>query len=69
MRIVLYERAKKESEKNYLKKIKPFNLTMLTVDTHFPNGYICDLCENKYDTLTGMQIPAQTVRFTTLCSG
>lgn len=23
---------------------KPFNFTMLTADTHFPNGYTCDLC-------------------------
>lgn len=31
------------------KESKPFNLTLLTVDTHFPDGYICDLCENVYD--------------------
>ncbi len=29
---------------------KPFNLTMLTADTHFPDGYICRLCENKHST-------------------
>lgn len=23
---------------------EPFNVTMLTVDTHFPDGYLCDLC-------------------------
>ena len=28
---------------------EPFNLTMLTVDTHFPDGYVCDMCEDKYD--------------------
>ncbi len=28
---------------------KPFNLTMLTADTHFPDGYVCRLCDNKYD--------------------
>lgn len=27
---------------------KPFNLTMLTVDTHHVDGYVCDLCENQY---------------------
>lgn len=27
----------------------PFNLTLLTADTHFPDGYCCDLCEEKYD--------------------
>ncbi len=30
-------------------KGKPFAFTMLTVDTHFPDGYTCDLCEDKYD--------------------
>ncbi len=24
---------------------KPFNFTMLTSDTHFPDGYICEICE------------------------
>ena len=27
---------------------QPFNLTMLTVDTHYPNGYVCSECENTY---------------------
>ena len=27
---------------------QPFNLTMLTVDTHFPDGYICNLCDDGY---------------------
>ena len=27
---------------------QPFNLTMLTVDTHFEDGYVCDLCEDTY---------------------
>lgn len=29
-------------------KDEPFNLTMLTVDTHFEDGYVCDLCEDKF---------------------
>ena len=29
---------------------EPFNLTLLTVDTHFPNGYRCSLCKNEHDT-------------------
>ena len=29
---------------------EPFNLTMLTADTHFPDGYPCRLCEDRYDT-------------------
>lgn len=27
---------------------QPFNFTMLTVDTHHPDGYICELCDNEY---------------------
>ncbi|MBO4458951.1 MAG: LTA synthase family protein [Butyrivibrio sp.] len=30
------------------KKDRPFNLTMLTVDTHFPDGYVCGRCENRF---------------------
>ena len=26
----------------------PFNFTMLTCDTHFPNGYQCRLCQTEY---------------------
>lgn len=28
---------------------RPFNLTMLTVDTHFEDGYVCDLCKEEFD--------------------
>lgn len=28
---------------------KPFNFTTLTVDSHFPDGYLCPLCENTYE--------------------
>lgn len=31
---------------------KPFNFHMLTVDTHFPDGYLCDLCGDEYDSVT-----------------
>ena len=27
----------------------PFNLTLLTVDTHYPDGYVCDLCRDDYE--------------------
>ncbi|MCI6122545.1 GBS Bsp-like repeat-containing protein [Bariatricus sp. SGI.161] len=27
---------------------EPFNLTMLTVDTHFEDGYVCDICPETY---------------------
>lgn len=29
---------------------KPFALTILTADTHFEDGYVCDLCGSKFDT-------------------
>lgn len=29
---------------------KPFNFTMLTADTHFPDGYRCALCKDVYET-------------------
>lgn len=28
---------------------QPFNFTMFTSDTHFPDGYVCEQCENEYD--------------------
>lgn len=28
---------------------EPFNLTMLTVDTHFPDGYLCERCSSEFD--------------------
>ncbi len=27
---------------------EPFHLTLLTVDTHFEDGYLCDLCEDEF---------------------
>lgn len=30
------------------KEEKPFNLTLLTVDTHFEDGYVCELCSDKF---------------------
>ncbi len=29
---------------------EPFNFTMLTADTHFPDGYSCRLCEDQYES-------------------
>ena len=28
----------------------PFAFTLLTADTHFPDGYVCDLCQDEYDS-------------------
>lgn len=44
---ILYEIAKDEITR-LSKGNKPFNFTMLTVDTHRPSGYKCDLCAKKY---------------------
>ena len=44
----LFEYAKEElSELAVLGE--PFNFTMLTADTHFPQGYKCPLCEDRFE--------------------
>lgn len=43
----LYEIAKKQLQE-LSEGDAPFNLTMLTVDTHFTSGYVCQLCENSH---------------------
>ncbi len=43
----LYEYAKQELNQ-ISKEDKPFSFTLLTVDTHFPNGYSCNLCKNEF---------------------
>lgn len=45
--VKLFEYAK--GELAYLSRSgQPFNLTLLTADTHFPDGYICSLCGNDH---------------------
>ena len=44
----LYEFAK-EDISEMAASGEPFNFTMLTADTHFPDGYHCELCEDTYD--------------------
>ena len=44
---LLYEIAKDELTE-LASGPRPFNLTMLTVDTHHVNGYFCDLCHHTY---------------------
>ena len=44
----LFEYAKEKV--SYLaEQDEPFNFTMLTADTHFPDGYRCKDCSNKWD--------------------
>jgi len=45
----LFEFAKQELTE-LSKSDKPFNLTMLTSDTHFPDGFQCEECENHYNS-------------------
>lgn len=47
----LYEIAKDELTR-LAAEDEPFNFTMLTVDTHHVEGYVCSLCGNKYDSIT-----------------
>lgn len=44
---ILYHIAKDEITR-LAKTEKPFNFTMLTVDTHHVGGYVCGSCKNEY---------------------
>ena len=44
---ILFEWAK-EKLVEIASKDEPFNFSLLTVDTHCQDGYICDLCQNEY---------------------
>lgn len=43
----LYSYAR-EKLKELSQEDQPFNLTLLTVDTHFPDGYVCPECPSLY---------------------
>lgn len=43
----LYAWAKQELSE-IAQNEEPFNFMMLTVDTHFPDGYLCELCDDIY---------------------
>ncbi|MBQ4630748.1 MAG: LTA synthase family protein [Clostridia bacterium] len=44
----LFEYAKDEIE-HLAKQDKPFNVSMITVDTHFYDGYKCEYCKDDFD--------------------
>ncbi len=44
----LFQYAKEEIL-TLAEKDEPFNFTLLTVDSHFPNGYECRLCGDEYE--------------------
>jgi Phosphoglycerol transferase and related proteins, alkaline phosphatase superfamily len=45
---ILYRYAKQELER-LARENTPFNFTMLTVDTHHSEGYLCELCQEEYE--------------------
>jgi len=45
---LLFEYAK-DKIRQMAKEPEPFSFTLLTVDTHFPDGYVCDLCKNRFN--------------------
>lgn len=47
----LYEIAKDEITRLY-QNGQPFNFTMLTVDTHCTDGYLCSICGDTYENMT-----------------
>lgn len=49
--VKLYDIAKKELSK-MAKQDGPFNFTMLTVDPHHMDGYVCEHCKDEYDNVT-----------------
>lgn len=60
---VLFSWAK-ETLLELAKQEEPFNLTILTVDTHMPSGYVCDLCRNEFGDNQYANIIACTSRQT-----
>lgn len=44
----LFEYAKQDLT-DLAKKDEPFNFTLLTVDTHFEDGYVCELCRDEFE--------------------
>lgn len=44
---ILFECAK-EKLTQMSEEGEPFNLTLLTVDTHFEDGYVCKYCQNEF---------------------
>lgn len=49
---LLFEYAKEEIL-NLAAQDTPFNFMMLTADTHFEDGYVCELCGTEYGENTG----------------
>ena len=51
---------------------QPFNLTLLTVDTHFEDGYKCRLCDDRFGdnqyanaiacSMVGLEVASPAIR-------
>ena len=55
----LFEFAKKDITK-LASGEKPFNMEITTIDTHTPDGYICDECKHEYDSQYANVISCQS---------
>ena len=47
----------------------PFNFTLLTVETHHQDSYVCSLCERRMGSSTPMYLPAPADRLLTSWNG
>lgn len=57
----LFDIAEKEIL-NLSSQDKPFNLTMLTVDLHAPDGHICEKCDSEYSNTTANVVHCNDTR-------
>lgn len=55
----LFEIAKKDIT-NLATGDQPFNISMVTIDTHTPDGYLCDLCQNNHENQYANVIECQS---------
>ena len=66
---ILYRIAKDEVTR-LADNVQPFNLTLLTVDTHHVGGYVCGICESQHSEPLGNVIQCadkQVVEFIDWC--
>ncbi|MFR1518040.1 MAG: LTA synthase family protein [Clostridia bacterium] len=66
---ILYEIAKDELTR-LAAEGQPFNFTFLTADQHYPDGCLCEKCENEYDFRLGNVLACsdrQILEFITWC--
>ena len=66
---ILYEIAKDELTR-LAAEGQPFNFTLLTADQHYPDGYICERCNNEYNIQLGNVLACsdrQILEFITWC--